>query len=171
MTDIKLLVLDVDGTLTDSGVYYDNHGNELKKFTTKDGVGIQVAKAAGFEIIVLTGRECNATLRRMSELGANLIEQNVKDKAVWLREYMIVNGIDKAEIGYIGDDVNDLPSMRLCRFVGCPADACKEVKSIADYISPVSGGHGAVRDCIEHLLTESEQWTELIEKVYNSAGV
>ena len=169
--NIKYIVIDVDGTLTDSGVYYDNRGNELKKFSTKDGTGIQVAKAAGLQIIVLTGRECNATLRRMSELGADVIEQNVKNKAAWLREYMTVNGIDKAEIGYIGDDVNDLPSMRLCGFVGCPADACKEVKSIADYISPVSGGHGAVRDCIECLLTESGQWTELIEKVYNSAGV
>jgi 3-deoxy-D-manno-octulosonate 8-phosphate phosphatase (KDO 8-P phosphatase) len=169
--NIKLIALDVDGTLTDSGVYYDDHGNELKKFSTKDGAGIQVAKSAGLKIIVLTGRECNATLRRMSELKADIIKQNVKNKAAWLREYMIENGVDKTEIGYIGDDVNDLPPMRLCGFVGCPADACKEVKSIADYISPVNGGSGAVRDCIEYLLTESGQWTELIEKVYNSAGV
>ncbi|MDR0644059.1 MAG: HAD hydrolase family protein [Treponema sp.] len=169
--NIKYIVIDVDGTLTDSGVYYDNLGNELKKFNTKDGAGIQVAKAAGLKIIVLTGRECNATLRRMSELQADTIEQNIKNKGEWLARFMAEHSISKAEIGSIGDDVNDLPSMRLCGFIGCPADACKEVKSIADYISPVSGGHGAVRDCIEHLLTESGQWTELIEKVYNSAGV
>jgi 3-deoxy-D-manno-octulosonate 8-phosphate phosphatase (KDO 8-P phosphatase) len=163
------LVLDVDGTLTDSGIYYDNHGNELKKFSAKDGAGIQVARAARLKIIVLTGRECNATLRRMTELGADVIEQNIKYKAAWLREFMSENGIPKEKIGYIGDDVNDLPSMRLCCWVGCPADSCKEVKAIADYVSPIFGGYGAVRDCIEHLLRE--RWPELIEQVWSSAGV
>jgi 3-deoxy-D-manno-octulosonate 8-phosphate phosphatase (KDO 8-P phosphatase) len=169
--NIKHIILDVDGTLTDSGVYYDNHGNELKKFSTKDGTGFFIARAAGIKLIILTGRESEATVRRMTELKADSIQQNVKDKAAWLREYMTVNGVDKAEIGYIGDDVNDLSSMRLCGFVGCPADACKEVKAIADYVSPLCGGHGAVRDSIEYLLTKGGLWSECVEKVYGSAGV
>jgi 3-deoxy-D-manno-octulosonate 8-phosphate phosphatase (KDO 8-P phosphatase) len=165
------IVLDVDGTLTDSGVYYDDHGNELKKFSTKDGAGIQIAKAAGLKIIVLTGRECNATLRRMTELKADITQQNLKDKAAWLQEYMSTHGVAKAEIGYIGDDVNDLASMRLCGFVGCPADSCKEVKALADYVSPLCGGCGAVRDCIEYLLTKDGLWSECVAKVYGSASV
>jgi 3-deoxy-D-manno-octulosonate 8-phosphate phosphatase (KDO 8-P phosphatase) len=165
------IVLDVDGTLTDSGIYYDNHGNELKKFSTKDGAGFFIARAAGIKLIILTGRESEATTRRMTELKADIIRQNVKDKAAWLREYMTANGIGKAEIGYIGDDVNDLPSMRLCGFVSCPADACKEVKAIADYVSPLCGGHGAVRDSIEYLLTKSGCWSECVDKVYGTTGV
>jgi 3-deoxy-D-manno-octulosonate 8-phosphate phosphatase (KDO 8-P phosphatase) len=165
------IVLDVDGTLTDSGIYYDNHGNELKKFSTKDGAGLLIARAAGIKLIILTGRESEATTRRMIELKVDIIQQNVKDKAAWLREYMMANSIDKAEIGYIGDDVNDLPPMRLCGFAGCPADSCKEVKAIADYISPLCGGHGAVRDSIEYLLTKSGRWSEYVENVYGSAGM
>jgi 3-deoxy-D-manno-octulosonate 8-phosphate phosphatase (KDO 8-P phosphatase) len=169
--NIKHIVIDVDGTLTDSGVYYDNHGNELKKFSTKDGTGFFVAHAVGIKLIILTGRESTATTRRMTELKVDIIQQNVKDKAAWLREYMAENGVDKAEIGYIGDDVNDLPPMRLCGFVSCPADSCKEVKAIADYVSPLCGGHGAVRDAIEYLLTKDGLWSECVEKVYGSAGV
>ena len=76
------------------------------------------------------------------------------------------NSISRDDIGYIGDDLNDLPPMKLCGFVGCPADACIEVKSIADYISSVNGGYGAVRDVIEHLLRESGEWEEAISNVY-----
>ncbi|MDR0784793.1 MAG: HAD hydrolase family protein [Treponema sp.] len=162
------IVLDVDGTLTDSGVYYDNYGNELKKFSTKDGAGFFIARAAGIKLIILTGRESEATTRRMTELKADIIQQNIKDKAAWLREYMTANGVDRAEIGYIGDDVNDLPPMRLCGFVGCPADACKEVKATADYVSPLYSGHGAARDVIEYLLTKDGRWSECVEKAYGS---
>ena len=128
------LIIDVDGTLTDSGVYYDSHGNELKKFSTKDGAGFAIAKAAGINIIILTGRESKATLRRMTELKADLILQNIIDKAMWLKVYLQENNIRKEDIGYIGDDLNDLASMDLCGFIGCPSDACKEVKAMADYL-------------------------------------
>ncbi|MDR3211790.1 MAG: HAD hydrolase family protein [Planctomycetota bacterium] len=168
---ITHLVLDVDGTLTDSGIYYDDHGNELKKFSAKDGMGFMVAHAANLKLIILTGRVCKATLRRMTELHADLIEQNVKDKVVWLKAYMAKNSIPKERIGYIGDDLNDLQPMRLCGFIGCPADACKEVKAIADYISPLGGGHGAVRDCLEHLLTEAGEWNRSVEQIYASEEV
>jgi 3-deoxy-D-manno-octulosonate 8-phosphate phosphatase (KDO 8-P phosphatase) len=165
---IKYLVIDVDGTLTDAGVYYDCQGNEIKKFSVKDGAGFFVAKAAGIKIIILTGRESAAVFRRMTELEADVIEQNIKDKAAWLTAYISKNSIAGEEIGYIGDDVNDLHPMRLCGFVGCPADACKEVKTLADYVSPINGGHGAVRDCIEHLLTEAGVWERCVEQIYGS---
>ena len=168
---IKQLIIDVDGTLTDAGVYYNSRGQETKKFSTKDGAGFFIAKAAGIKLIILTGRESEAVLRRMTELKADMLLQNIKDKGVWLKHFMTENKIDNKDVGYIGDDVNDLPPMRMCGFVGCPADACREVKALANYISPVKGGHGAVRDCIEHLLTESGDWGRYVKQVYGSAGI
>ena len=84
--------------------------------------------------MVLTGRECQATTRRMQEMKFDYVVQNIKDKASYLADFMEKNGILQEEIGYIGDDLNDLPPMKLCGFVGCPADACEEVKAYADYV-------------------------------------
>lgn len=168
MNKLKYLIVDVDGTMTDSGIYYDEHGNELKKFCTKDAVGFFAAKQVGIEIIVLTGRECAATIRRMKELRVEHIYQNVKDKADFLNKYMEEKNIIQDEIGYIGDDLNDYSSMQLCGYVGCPADSCREVKQIANYISVKNGGQGAVRDIIENLLRERGEWDSTIESVYGS---
>ena len=167
---IKYVILDVDGTLTDGGIYYDEHGNELKKFCTKDAAGIFIAKAAGIEVMVLTGRECAATTRRLTELGVKELHQNVKDKVSWMRLWMEQHGINKDQVGYIGDDLNDLQPMKLCGYIGCPADACSEVKKIADYVSSINGGYGAARDVIEHYLREANLWSDLVSKAYG-AGV
>lgn len=150
---IKYLVLDVDGTLTDSGVYYDDHGNELKKFSTKDGTGFNLAHDAGMQIIVITGRACNATQRRMEELKTEYIYQGVQNKVDFLKKLMSDLSISSEEVGYIGDDLNDIPAMRICGFVGCPSDAAPEVKALANYVSKVACGHGAMRDVVEHILT------------------
>ena len=150
---IKYIILDVDGTLTDSGVYYDSTGNELKKFSTKDGTGIICAREAGITVMVLTGRECAATVRRITELGVTGLYQGVRDKAAWL-----------------GDDINDLAPMKYCGYIGCPADAAAEVKAAADYISPLPGGHGAVRDVIEHILRENGLWENVVNRAYG-AGI
>ena len=129
---LKYLIIDVDGTFTDGGIYYDENGNEIKKFCTKDGTGIVCARTAGIKMIVLTGRECTATSRRMKEMKVDYLYQNVKNKSEFLQKFMYDNGIDKEELGYIGDDVNDLASMELCGYVGCPADAAEDVKRIAN---------------------------------------
>lgn len=167
---LKYLILDVDGTLTDGGLYYDDKGIETKKFCTKDGTGIIAADTAGISILVLTGRECPATSRRMKELGVTDLHQGIKDKAEWMRNWMEQNKIRKDLVGYIGDDINDLGPMKLCSFIGCPADACSEVKEIANYIATVDGGHGAVRDCIEHILKEAGVWNEVVNRAYG-AGI
>lgn len=163
---IKFIVVDVDGTMTDAGIYYDENGNELKKFCTKDAAGFFAAKKVGIKIIVLTGRECTATLKRMKEMKVDYLYQNVKDKVEFLKKFMQEHNIAKEEIGYIGDDLNDFQPMRLVGFVGCPADSCREILEIADYVSKINGGHGAVRDIIEHLLRESEEWNKAISEVY-----
>lgn len=163
---IKYLVIDVDGTMTDAGIYYDEHGNELKKFCTKDAAGFFAAHQVGIKLMVLTGRECQATTRRMQEMKFDYVVQNIKDKSAYLKDFMQKNGIRREEIGYIGDDLNDLPPMKLCGFAGCPADACEEVKAYADYVAGINGGSGAVRDVICALLKERGQWEEAVSSVY-----
>lgn len=163
---IKYLVIDVDGTMTDAGIYYDENGNELKKFCTKDAAGFFAAKKTGIQVMVLTGRECAATTRRMTEMKVDYLVQNCKDKMTYLTQFMKDNGISRDEMGYLGDDLNDLPPMNLCGFVGCPADACLEVRERADYISNVKGGYGAVRDIIEHMLRERGEWEKATAEIY-----
>ena len=163
---IKYLVIDVDGTMTDAGIYYDEQGNELKKFCTKDAAGYFAAHVAGIKLMVLTGRECAATTRRMEEMKFDYIVQKIRDKETYLKEFMRNNEISPEEIGYIGDDLNDLPPMMLCGFIGCPADACEEVKARADYISDIKGGYGAVRDVISALLKVRGQWEEAVTDVF-----
>lgn len=163
---IKYLVIDVDGTMTDAGIYYDEHGNELKKFCTKDAAGFFAARRAGIKILVLTGRECAATTRRMGEMKVDFLVQNCKDKVPYLEGFLQEQGAGWEETGYLGDDLNDLPGMSRCGFAGCPADACAEVKERADYVSTVKGGYGAVRDIIEHMLRERGEWEELTAEIF-----
>ncbi len=167
-SQIKLWIIDVDGTLTDAGIYYDEQGNETKKFCTKDAAGFFAAHAVGMEIMVLTGRKSFATKRRMKEMKVEYLHQNIKNKVEFLEAFLQENNLAKENVAYIGDDLNDLPPMKLCGFVGCPADSCREVLEIADYVSPVKGGHGAVRDVIEHYLRETGEWQDAISKVYGT---
>lgn len=166
MLNIKYLVIDVDGTMTDGGIYYDEQGNELKKFSTRDAAGFFAANKAGIKIIVLTGRECAATARRMSELKVDYLCQNIKDKTSFLDKFIKENHIEKNELGYIGDDLNDLQPMKMAGFIGCPMDSCMEIKKIAHYVSTIKGGYGAVRDVIEYMLKESGKWNKAVSEIY-----
>lgn len=148
---LKHLAIDVDGTMTDGGLYYDNHGNEWKKFQARDAAGFAVLHDLGIKTLLLTGRISEATERRAKELQISEVFQGVRDKAEFLADYLKEYGIAREEIGYIGDDMNDLEAMRLCDFVACPRDACAEVKSLADYVSEKDGGRGVVRDVANEL--------------------
>lgn len=163
---ISYWVLDVDGTMTDGSIYYDEHGNECKKFNVKDAAGFFAAHALDMKVVVMTGRECQAVARRMTELQVDFLCQGQKDKARFLNEFMIERAIAREEIAYIGDDLNDYSAMWLVGFVACPADACVEVKEIADYISVQKGGQGAVRDIIEYVLRERGEWETAVAKAY-----
>lgn len=162
---IKYMVLDVDGTLTDSGVIYDDLGNELKRFSTKDGTGFNIAHEAGIELIVMTGRECKATLRRVTELRTEYVFQNIKNKPECLQKFMEEHNITGENVAYMGDDLNDYKAMLLCGFVGCPVESAPEVKEIADYISPVKAGYGAMRDVVEYILRERGDRDEVVKRV------
>lgn len=162
---IRYIVIDVDGTLTDAGIYYDECENELKKFCTRDGVGFLVAHYLDIKLIVLTGRECAATTRRMKEMKIDYIFQDVHNKHDFLKKIMEENGIQKDELAYIGDDINDLYAMSLAGFIGCPADGCQQVKKRADYISSIKGGCGVFRDVMEYIVG-NEKWEKAVKEIY-----
>lgn len=165
---IKIIVIDVDGTMTDGSIYYDEFGNELKKFNTRDAAGFFAAKSVGIKTMVLTGRSCKATERRMKELKIDYLFENIKDKFTFIKDICEKNDWNTDEIAYIGDDLNDLDAMRLCGFTGCPKDACEEVKKIADYECERSGGAGAVREFITYILKQMNKWDEFVLKTYES---
>ena len=163
---IRLLVIDVDGTMTDSGIYYGQSGEELKKFSTRDAAGFFAAHAVHMKTMILTGRESRMVQRRMEELKVDYIIQGVNDKRTYLENFMKENNLVKWNIGYIGDDLNDYAPMQLAGFIGCPYDACEEIIDIANYRSSYCGGQGAVRDIICHLLKNRGEWQYAIKEIY-----
>ena len=165
---IRYLILDVDGTLTDGGVYYDATGNELKKFAIKDGAGLVLARAAGIRTVICTGRESAAVRRRAADLKITAVYQNVSDKAAFLRDFMQQNGCNAQQVAYCGDDLNDLAAMALCGFVACPADAAPEVRAAADYVCPQAGGAGAVRGAVEAILRQDGRWQAAVQAAFGA---
>lgn len=166
---IELLVLDVDGTMTDGGVYYDATGNELKKFAIKDGAGIVAARAAEVRVMICTGRECEAVRRRAADLHIDYVYQNVKDKAAFLREFMAQQGLSREQVAYCGDDWNDLAAMALCGFVACPADAAEAVAARADFVGTKKGGEGAVREAIAEFLGREGRLEQAVAAAFGYA--
>ena len=158
-------IIDVDGTMTDSGIYFDNNGNELKRFSSRDFAGILAAHYIGIEVLVVTGRECPATLKRAKELHIDHVYQNIKDKRKFIQGYMEGHEIKKQNLGYIGDDLNDYAAMQYAGFVACPSDACKEVRNISSYISSVKGGQGVIQDVFRWLLGEMDRWEGFLKDV------
>jgi len=149
---VRLLALDVDGTLTDGGVLYDDTGRELKRFHIHDGLGIVLAGFVGLQIAWITGRTSPMVERRARELGVTLLLQGVRDKAAALTETAFRLQIAPHETAFMGDDLNDLTAMRVAGAALAPANAVSEVRAFAHYVTPRAGGEGAVRDAIEAIL-------------------
>ncbi|MBC7835961.1 MAG: HAD hydrolase family protein [Phycisphaerales bacterium] len=148
------LILDVDGVLTDGSVIYDQHGAELKRFNTRDGVGIRCWLRLGHTLAIITGRKSGALEHRMSELGvpAPNVIQGCPDKLAALQDLCRRTGIAPAQTAFIGDDWPDLGAMSACAYPMAVADADPVVKSISRFVTAQPGGRGAVREAIEHLL-------------------
>lgn len=149
---IRLLILDVDGCLTDGSISLDHEGRETKTFNIKDGLGIAAWLKLGLGIAVITGRTSEALRHRCRELGITDLHQGVKDKGAKLAEVLSAVGCTPDETAAFGDDWNDLPVLRRVGVAMCPADASDEVRLIADFVSAHPGGHGAVREGIEMIL-------------------
>lgn len=160
--NIKLLVSDVDGVLTDGTITYGAEILELKSFSTRDGLGIKLAGWAGLPMILLTGRKSAAVTRRGEELGVAVM-QGAGDKAASLREISAYYAIPLAEIGYIGDDLNDLPALRIAGVPIAVADAVAEVRMVAQHVTHAVGGKGAIREVIEEILQAQGKWDTAVE--------
>ncbi|HEY8540383.1 MAG TPA: 3-deoxy-manno-octulosonate-8-phosphatase KdsC [Steroidobacteraceae bacterium] len=154
--DIRLLVLDVDGVLTDGRLYFSARGEELKCFHVRDGAGIVHLLRAGIQVAVISGRSSKAVERRMSELGVTWVRQGVNDKLVALRELLDMLGLGPQAVAVVGDDVADLPILEIARLAVAVADAHASVKSRAHFITQLPGGQGAVREVCD-LILESHQ--------------
>ena len=157
---IKLLVMDVDGTLTDGKIYMSDSGEALKAFNIKDGYGIHdILVPRGIIPIIITGRTSSIVECRCKEIGITEIYQGVKNKFLKLKEISAHHNVEMNNVAYIGDDINDYECMKNVKdgggFLGCPADAAKEIKSISDFVSQLNGGDGAVRAFIEWLIEDS----------------
>jgi 3-deoxy-D-manno-octulosonate 8-phosphate phosphatase (KDO 8-P phosphatase) len=155
---IRLLVLDVDGVLTDGGLYYGASGEETKRFDVQDGLAMVEARRAGLTLAILSGRSSAAVARRMEELGIAEVHQGVRDKDAVLTALMRRLGLDPAEVAMMGDDLADLPPMKRAGLALAPINAVPEVRKAADWVSHRAGGAGAVRDALELLLKARKAW-------------
>ena len=144
--DIRLLVVDVDGTLTDGGMYYDGKGEALKKFDTRDAKGMLMLRDAGVRVCVVTAETSAVVRARMRKLGITDYFPGVKNKLAWLHEHGALWRITPAQTAYIGDDLNDLEGLNLAGLSCCPADAVPEVRGAVRYVCNANGGAGAVRE-------------------------
>lgn len=151
--NLKLLVFDVDGVLSDGNVYLDSKGNELKQFNTKDGLGIDRAIEKGFKIAIISGRKSEAVKRRAKELKIDFVYQGVEDKKKVLKNLQKRLKISKEETSFMGDDLPDLKVKEQVSLFVCPLDAVEEVKKKADIVMSKNGGYGAVREWIDIVLS------------------
>ena len=162
---IKLVLLDVDGTLTDGGIYRGNNGEELKRFNVKDGYVIVNAQKLGIEFGIITGRKSELVEIRSNELKIKYLYQGISEKTVILKEIMQKTELKKEEIAYMGDDLNDILIMKQSGLTGAPKDAADEVIQIVDFVSGKNGGSGAVREFVEYILKKDGKWETFLKNV------
>lgn len=169
LAKIQLLVLDVDGVLTDGTINISNDGELFKGFNVKDGLGIALALRHGVKVAIITGRKSEIVAKRLGELGVELILQGIADKAQALDGLRLQLGLEKENIAYMGDDLNDLPAMGMSEVRFAPHDAARDVLAYVDIIVEAAGGRGAVREAIEAILKAQDKWTAIV-KNYCQAG-
>ncbi len=166
LAKIKLLLLDVDGVLTDGRIIYDSQGGETKAFDVKDGHGLKLVQRAGIQVGIITGRQSQVVARRAEELGIKIVYQGAKDKTVPFLEILETLSLLPEEIAYVGDDIVDLPVMRKVGFAATVADAVDDVKAYADMVAERRGGRGAVREICDFLLRESGRWPAVTDHYF-----
>ena len=167
---VELLLLDVDGVLTDGGVVYLDDGRELKRFHVRDGSGLKLWRAAGRRAAIVSGRSSPAVERRAAELGIGPVLQGRDDKLAAFDEVLSATGLRPEQVCAIGDDLPDVPVLRRCGLAVAVADACAEARAVAHSVTAVPGGHGAVRDAIEWLLKLQGRWADVTVRYTGLTG-
>lgn len=162
---IELLVLDVDGTMTDGGMYYSKEGDSLKRFYVKDGMGITLLKRNGIDVAIITGEDSSIVLARAKKLQIEHVIIGCKEKRQALLSLSKRLDIPLENIAYMGDDVNDEEVMKIVGIAACPSDAVNRIRNVSHYVCEARGGHGAVREFIEIILDAQGKSNTLLETI------
>lgn len=166
IAQIRLLLLDVDGVLTDGRIVFDANGVESKFFNVKDGHGIKLVQRAGIAVGIISGRESRVVANRAAELGISHLYQHALDKLAPYRDLLDKTGLSDHQIAYVGDDIIDLPLLRRVGFAAAPADAVPEVIPHVHFVTRNRGGWGAVREVCDLLLKEQGTWESVTAKYF-----
>jgi 3-deoxy-D-manno-octulosonate 8-phosphate phosphatase (KDO 8-P phosphatase) len=161
---IELILSDVDGVLTDGGIWYDNQGVELKAFHIRDGLGIKLWQRAGFQFGILTARTSHIVKLRAQELGIDPVRQGFENKLPVAEEILRELKLTPQQACYIGDDLTDLPVIQFVGLGIAVADAAAEVRAAAKLVTQLPGGRGAVREAIEVILKAKSRWDDVIQR-------
>ena len=162
---IKMILMDVDGVLTDGDIIYSSAGNEMKKFCVQDGMGITLARLAGIKTGIITGRSSELVLRRAEELSFDIVSQGNRQKLETYEQIKKEYNFYDEEIAYIGDDIPDLSILKRVGFSVAVANARDEVKALCDYVTVQPGGRGAVREVIDKILKRQDKFYQLLEEL------
>ena len=163
---IKLLVLDVDGVMTDGTLTYNGRGDEIKKFNVYDGLGLKLLMKAGVAVALVTSRQSEAVQKRAHELGITLLYQNADKKLTVYDDILHALHLSDAEVSAAGDDLMDLPLLRRCGLSFSVANGVAEVKKESDYVTVNAGGHGAVREICEIIIKAKGLWADVTAQYY-----
>ena len=150
---VRALVTDVDGVLTDGGLYYGEHGDELKRFDVRDGQGLVLLREAGLLVAIVTRKQSTIVTRRAHDLGITEVHQSSTDKASVVTALLARHGIAPRDAAYVGDDLGDIPAMKLVGLPIAVKEAVPEVRRAAHYITRAGGGHGALREIADLILS------------------
>ena len=161
---IELILSDVDGVLTDGGIWYDNQGVELKCFHIRDGMGVRLWQQAGFKFGVLTARTSHIVKLRAGELGIDIVRQGFEDKLPVAQEIIRECRLKPQQVCYIGDDLTDLPVIRHVGLGIAVGDAAVEVRAAAAYVTRLPGGRGVAREVVETILKAKGRWDDVIQR-------
>ena len=168
LAQIKLVLLDVDGVLTDGKITYNGTGEEIKNFSVKDGLGIRLLMDSGITVGIITGRRSGALSARCQNLGIDLLYDGIRKSKIEVFQQILSDlNLSEAETAFVGDDLPDLGVMKRCGLSFTVADAVDEVKYQADFITKCSGGNGAVREICESILHAKNLWHALLENYQN----
>jgi 3-deoxy-D-manno-octulosonate 8-phosphate phosphatase (KDO 8-P phosphatase) len=159
--NIKLLILDVDGVMTDGSIILDNNGNELKRFYVRDGHGIKMLQKAGIKVAIITGRKSDVVDRRAAELGITDVYQKIYKKSVVYEELLNKYNLSDNNVAFMGDDIVDVDLLKRAVLTAAPADADEEAKKHAGIIMRKSGGRGAVREFTDLILKSTGLWEKV----------
>jgi 3-deoxy-D-manno-octulosonate 8-phosphate phosphatase (KDO 8-P phosphatase) len=162
LSKVRLCVFDVDGVLTDGGLYYGPDGEALKRFDVKDGHALVMARLTNLKVAILTARTSKIVEKRAEELKIQWVKQGAREKGAALTQLCSEIGVSPMETAYMGDDVNDIPAMKQCLVSAAPGDACDDVLNFVDFVSSKPGGKGAVREWLELILKSTGKWVEAL---------